>query len=345
MLAYLAYRFKKGGNIQFLTVDIAPSIVSGNFNGYTALLRPRHHDNKQVGEELQRGLELSSSHKDWDFLKCLPSEVICGYSVVKMLRSFGTTFHSETGHMYTSEELLPSYMIKMALLWVLDPENKFEIIYRTLRKNEIFDNEAPSSYNRDLHELSQYVLCDILGCAKRTYIENDDIKTLLDISEKFETGSRDFNLRERMLPYVLVTRCPSRRVQNGIDLELIAENWERIQDVQKITDGNEIIYSRKVYIETVKDQHRHKGGNNVRPMGHHTISYPDISEETAKKCVLWARRILRLLPHLLQHSETYEGVILTGVRNYYLPGQEVYSRDKDLAIALCGVLETLLSYD
>ena len=33
---------------------------------------------------------------------------------------------------------------------------------------------------------------------------------------------------------------------------------------------------------------------------------------------------------------------IVGVRSYYLPDQEIYARDKDLAIALCRVLEAVL---
>ncbi len=327
--------FQGGDNIQFMSVDIAPSIVSGNFDGYTALLRPRHHDNKQVGKELQRGFELSSSHKDWDFLKFLPSEVMCGYSLVKMLRSLGTTFQTKSRHIYMPQEILSSYMIKMALLWVLDPENKFKTTYRQLDPEVILGDE--SSYDGYIRGSVEHVLCDILGRTKRAYMENDHIKHLLEISEKIETGSTDLKAREIILPYVLVTKCPGRKVQNGIDLESMAENWEYVQD------GDEIIYSRTFYTEYKQD--KHKCRQTVRPISHHTISYPVISEETAKKCLLWARRILRLLPHLLRYSELTEGEVLNGVRNYYLPEQEVYTRDKDLAIALCGVLEALLLAD
>ena len=103
-------------SVMLISVDITPSIVSDTLHDYTALLRPRYYDNKEVGDEFYRGLELSSSQKDWDFLKFLPPEVMCGYALVKMLRSLANTFQTETGRVYTAEDILPSYMVKAALL-------------------------------------------------------------------------------------------------------------------------------------------------------------------------------------------------------------------------------------
>ncbi len=38
-----------GDRFKLISVDITPSIVGDNLDGYTALLRPRHYDNKEVG--------------------------------------------------------------------------------------------------------------------------------------------------------------------------------------------------------------------------------------------------------------------------------------------------------
>ncbi len=80
-------------------------------------------------------------------------------------------------------------------------------------------------------------------------------------------------------------------------------------------------------------------------LSHHTISYPDISEEIARNCRVWALRILRSLPDLLLNdSWTADGTRnITGVRNYYLPDQKIYAMQKNLAVDLCRKLEAMLA--
>ncbi len=144
---------KLGDSIQLISIDITPSIVSDNLDRYTALLKPRHYDNKKVYDAFYTGLELSTSQKIWDFIKYLQQEIMCAYVLVKMLRSLEDTFQTGRGRVYTAENILPSYMVKTALLWILDPEEKYSNIYRDLKINTVFHNESSSIYKEDVPEL------------------------------------------------------------------------------------------------------------------------------------------------------------------------------------------------
>ncbi len=119
----LACKGKDG--IQPMTVDVAPCI--DDIYRYTPLLRPKKYETSQPEVEYITGLELSSYKKDWDFLKYVPMEVLCGYVLVKLLRSQTSTFQTEDGEVYQSEDILPSYMLKTTLLWILDPDNKMDL--------------------------------------------------------------------------------------------------------------------------------------------------------------------------------------------------------------------------
>ncbi len=332
---------KLGDSIQVISVDITPSIVSDNLDGYTALLRPRHYDNKKVGHESYTGLELSSSQKDWDFLKYLQPEVMCAYALVKMLRSLADTFQTEKGKVYTAEDILPSYMVKTALLWILDPEDKCSKIYKNLKINTVFHNESSSSYKKDVAELCH----DLLQNSQASGLDSRDMELLSNIDQKCTTGSGQLTVRERILPYVLATRHSDRQEQNGINLRWILENWK--PDIKDISYQSEVIYSRKFYTdpEAVNVWIEHSIDNKPpEQLSHHKIPYPDITEETARKSRVWALRMLRILPHLLKYKGRTSDckAKITGVRNYYLPEQEIYARDKDLAVALCKVLEAVL---
>ncbi len=147
-----------GEKIQLISVDITPSIVSDSLDGYTALLRPRHYDHKEVGDDFYNALELSSSQKDWDFLGFVQPEVMCGYALVKMLRSLADTFQTTQGKVYTAEDILPSYMVKTALLWILDPEEKCSRIYNDLDIITVFHSESSNSYKNDVLEMCQELL-------------------------------------------------------------------------------------------------------------------------------------------------------------------------------------------
>ncbi len=340
-----------GDSIQLITVDIAPCIVSDNLDGYIALLRPRLYDNTEVGEGFYTALELSSSHKDWDFLKYLQPEVMCGYALVKMLRSLAHTFQTEQGKVYTVEEILPSYMVKTALLWILDPEDKCSKIYKDLEIKSVFDSESSSRYKADVLSLCETLLQDP-GMSEMDIWDIWHMKTLLDICKKCTTGSGQLTVRERILPYVLATKRSDRQEQNGVNIHWILENWKPDTDIKDVSHQDEIFYSRKFYTDpevvnvwidhNIKRKH---GGQ----FSYHKTAYPDISEEIARKCRVWALRILRILPLLLQYDgqiNTSDGkrvLGIVGVKNYYLPDQGIYARDKNLAVALCQVLEAMLS--
>ena len=330
-----------GGSIHLISVDIAPCIVTDKLKRYIALLRPRHHGNKEIGRDFLRGLELSSSQTDWDFLKFLPSEVMCGYALVKLVRSVADTFQTREGKVYTAEDILPSYMVKVALLWILDPEDKRSKIYKTLNINSIFHSEDSSLYKDNVLGLCQYLLQN----SETSGFDSVDFKLLLDICEKCTTGVV-LTARERILPYVLATRHSDRQQQNGISVQWMLENWKPGGEGK--SHGDEIIYSRKFYTtleeaERVRMELKNRN-KSVVELSYHKIAYPDISEEIAGKCQVWAIRMLRILPHLLHYKGlTADGkTTITGVRNYYLPDQEIFSRDNDLTVALCRVLETVL---
>ncbi len=308
--------WNSGDSIQLISIDITPNIMSENLGGHTALLRPRHYDNYKIGDDFYDALELSSSQKDWDFLKFLKPEVMCAYVLVKMLRSVAKTFQTAEGKTYTAEDILPSYMVKTALLWILDPEERCYEIYKNLDIDSVFQSEHINSYKEDVRGLCQKLVHNSLALA----LPRQDWKMLCHIFYKCAIGTEYITVRERVWPYVVATRCNDRQEQNGINLQWMQTN---------VRQENEIIES---------------DNKPVGQMSHHKISYPDISDDMARKCRVWALRILRILPHLLQ----YDGVTpdgeetITGVRNYYLPDQEIYARDKDLAVALCRVLETML---
>ncbi len=327
-----------GGNIQLISVDIAPCIVSDNLNEYTALLRPRHYDNEEVGREFYQDLELSTSEKDWNFLKFLPPEVMCAYVLVKMLRSVAKTFQTEKGRVYKAEDILSSYMVKTALLWILDPEERRPKIYRDLEINLVFDYEHSSSYKEDVAELCQ----DMLQESQAPGMDSSDVELLLNIHKKCTTGTEKLPVRERIMPYVVATRRSDRQQQSGINLQQMQTNWK-----PDISHQDEVIDSRMIGTEPENKRARMDQKNDGRYDGqfsHHKIAYPDISEETAKKCRVWAQRIVRILPHLLQYDRwtADRKEQITGVRNYYLPYQEIHARDKDLTIALCQILEAIL---
>ncbi len=332
--------WKVGDRIQLISVDIAPSIVSGYLDGYTALLRPRYYDNKEVGNKYWKGLELSSSHKDWDFLRFLHPEVMCAYALVKILRSLTGTFQTEKGMVYTAEEILPSYMVKSSLLWILDPEGKRSKIYKDLIINSVFHSESSSTYKDDVLDLCQELLRD----AQVSGLFSKDVEMLLHIREKCTTGAGCPTVNERIFPYVLATRCSDRQQQNGIDVQWMQENWNL--NVGVTSGQDEMIGSKTFYkdpeSERVWIDHTFEN-NPVGQLSHHKIAFPDISEETARKCRVWALRMLRLLPHLLQYNScTAHGEEITGIRNYYLPDQEISARDTDATVALCRVLEAVL---
>ncbi len=332
-----------GDCIQLISVDIAPNMVRDNLDGYTALMRPRQCEDIELGDDVFMSVELSSAKKDWDFLKFLHPEVMCGYALVKMLRSVAGTFQTEQGRVYSAEDILPSYMLKSALLWILDPDEKCSKIYTNLDIEGIFHSEPRSNYIDDVFDVCQDLL--LLDSDVSFLSICDKLRLFGVIWKKCIAGGDNLTVRERILPYVLATRCPDRQVQTGLDLQWMQEKWNlRVED---ISYQHEMIYSRTFYTQPEAERTCIKYGfenESAGRLSHHKISYPEIGDETARKCRLWAQRVVRVLPHLLQYDgwTSDERDIITGVRNYYLPAQEVYARDKDLTIAFCGVLEAML---
>ena len=593
-VAMLNVSCKVNRNMHQISIDLAPCVESDQLYGYTALLRHRYYNNKLENPANIPCFELSSSKLDWAFLKYVPLEVLCGYTLVKLLRSLAHTFQAEDGRVYTAEDILPSYMLKTALLWVLDPEDKFEKVYFELSKEGILQNEVTRSYSADVHqlcsilrhhsidyntqidsflqetastntnvfllpyiqavfhamsqdpafqihtylvnlwdELQQYlkenkmkllhnkaagiyglkiirvlvridnIQRDAMQCDKalqsektrlvklvqeflqicqspRTNCEHQQhepvencpekehskLKKMDTIVGKCVSNPDSLSVEERILPYVLVTQCRELRVQNGIDLTQIREEvygGSLLNPDTAEIGQDETIYSREFYtqaeVENItqasidqtsypdceqlqgesNENYQEKeesmlknlgvihdkcvsnpgslsvkerilpyvlvtqcrelrvqngidltlmreevyGGSLLNPdtaeIGQdetiysrefytqaevenitHTdvdhIIYPDITEETARKCRVWAIRILRLLPHLLQYREREgdgnfspplayresRGDHKTGVVNYYLPAQLVYPKDKALTIGLCQALGALL---
>ncbi len=324
-----------------ISVDVTPCVESESLCGYAALVRPRHYDNKMVGPESNHLLELSSSKKDWDFLKYVPLEVLCGYTLVKLLRSLADTFQTESGKEYTAEDILPSYMVKTSLLWILDPENKFDCVYHSLDKEKILKNESVDRYRSDVFNLCQalmqhpiddsdipeHLLClqkDMFGAkwykrVMETHSMNNFWKDQLRIiRDKCKFQADSLSVRERTLPYVLIGRCRTLRVQNGIGNVIKAWEDAGAQSLQQYADQY--------------------GAPPTPSLKHPAASFPDISEGVARRGQLWAVRMLRLLPHLLR----YEDGDVSGVVNYYLPAQEVYARDKELTVTFCHALVALL---
>ncbi len=134
----LKLSYKPGDCIQVISVDLAPCVDDDKLDGYIALLRPRHSEARMVGEEFHRGFELSSSKKDWIMFRSLPYELLCGYTLVKVLRSLTGTFQTASGAIFDSDDILSSYMLKAGLLWVLDPDDKFGSFYPGIKKSSLF---------------------------------------------------------------------------------------------------------------------------------------------------------------------------------------------------------------
>ena len=421
-------------------------------------------------------------------------EVLCGYTLAKLLRSLASTFQSKDGQIYKVEDVLPSYMLKTTLLWILDPEDRFHTLYpHTISP---FIQEPVSTYSSDVLQLSSELLqhrledfkmhdvCfSIMQCEwmqhpsyetdelygfftwymlrwLRDHSSGDTEKSLRAIIHKCSHGSDYLSSKERVLPYTSVTRCKGKRRQNGIDVAQFIQDQHRgslqndqtayvdkaeihstrefhcqyndddlkqngafrktdmvhipyISDIglaQMIqylvgtslqnsqvgyVDEIEIIYSRRFYcqdragdlteigtcrntgknsypyfrdidqVRRMSDLYRrfldngheyvdetrmiynrvsicpeHSGGMKQNSANRNSgkVSYPDISEETARRARLWAVRILHLLPQLLEYSSEE----VKGLRNYYLPQQQIYSKDVGLATAFCEALTYLI---
>ena len=228
-----------------ISVDVAPCIENAELDDYIALLRPRHYENKLLGTEFQRGLELSSSLKDWNLLQYFPEEVMLGYTLVKILRSVTKSFQTADGDILTAEDMLPSYLIKSALLWILDEFSehkpveigdnmqpvfnaeafgKFGAVYADVSKTDLFQQEAVTSYSPGVLDLC-LKLMEHSSCAGDTScVVNDIVKEhafpeaakpfltgrinsqLVAIITKCSATSGYLSWQERILPYILMAR-------------------------------------------------------------------------------------------------------------------------------------------
>ncbi len=340
-----------------IAVDMTPAI---QIKDYMCLLHVRHYDNKQAEHFFPTRLELSSSQKDWDLLKHVPQEVLYGYTMVKLLRSLPKTCQSsESGkRTFTVDDILPSYMVKSSLLWVLDPDDKFRKEYKWICKDDIFQSEARSAYNDDVFHLCQNLIDHSMSCNvvelkhNNTIISclsKDDVTQLQDIADKCIESHPHLTGRDRILPYVLMTQwnAAHHSVQNGINEEQLMEKVYKTlasQGIPQLNTDDDVIYNRVYYSEDEKHvipgknnggcSEKRKGGVLKEDLGQEGEYYPDISLEMSRKCRLWALRALRLIVLFLKSE--------VEMKNYYLPRQKVLSRDVDLTVELCEVFIALL---
>ena len=134
------------------------------------------------------------------------------------------------------------------------------------------------------------------------------------IFSSFSQGPCYIHPRDRVLPYVFVTRCREKRRKNGIDLAHMVQDHHRQDNLEDLRQSSSSRHTTNV-------------------------SYPNISQETARRARLWAVRILFLLPRLL----AYRTSKVKGLRNYYLHGQQIYPKDVTSTIKLCMSLNRLLT--
>ncbi len=332
----LTLSYKPADCIQLISVDLAPCVQDDQLDGYIALLRPRHSETRMVGEEYHRGLELSSSQKDWNLLQCLPYEVLCGYTLVKVLRSLTGPFETASGAIYDSDAILPSYMLKTGLLWVLDPDEQLAEIYPGMHKLSSFIKENRSSYDNDIRELCQQLLEHV----KETNVtmETKEMEDLHRIHDKCQCSTENLSAEERVLPYLLIGKYQGNVKQNGIDLSKMIKRTgpQDVNHNQRILARcSPTSFDRKI---TMCHDSQHSDAvvhNDTLP----DCSHPPLTEDTVRKARLWALRILRMLSGILKHGPEHQR---PGIRNYYLPEQEIHVRDRDLTIGICRALESLL---
>ncbi len=334
----LKLSYKTADCIQVISVDLAPCVDHDKLEGYIALLRPRHSEARMVGEEFHRGLELSSSKNDWGMFRCLPYEVLCGYTLVKVLRSLTGTFQTASGAIYDSDVILPSYMLKAGLLWVLDPDDKFGENYPGMHKPGIFTKENRSSYASDVKEMCQRLMQEVKDT--NIIMETKEIEDLARLDYKCQSSSENLSVEERVLPYLLVHKYHSGITENGIDLTRMTQRIGLHEmNHKKVLQDNCSSSSSGIDIPMQEDPKKFSETAEVHIDPLPDCSHPPLTANTLRKARLWALRILRMLTDLLQFGQRTQSV---GIRNYYLPGQEIYVRDRDLTIGICQALESLL---
>ena len=195
-----------------IAVDVTPGI---QLKDYMCLLHVRHYDNEQEGLFFPTRLELSSSEVDWNLIKYVPQEVLCGYTVVKLLRSMAKTFQADSSkRTFRADAILPSYMVKSSLLWVLDPDDKFRDEYKWIHKDEIFECEKRSTYMDDVLYLCKHLIAHSRSCnvadtrhnEATSCLSADDVILLQEIAAKCASFELDLSGRDRILPYVLMSQ-------------------------------------------------------------------------------------------------------------------------------------------
>ncbi len=336
-----------------IAVDVAPVV---QVRDYMCLLHVRHYDNQQVDPAFPASFEISSSQMDWNLIQYVPQEVLCGYTMVKLLRSIPKTFQSDSSkRTFTANAVLPSYMVKTSLLWVLDPNDKFREQYKKTEKDEIFLYEAKSTYKDDVLHLCRRLIahsrfCNVVDTRHNgsiSCLSADDITQVQEIADKCSSSDLDLSGKERIIPYVLVTQrnAAHQSTQNGINMEQV---WEKVhqrlaqQGIPGVNTADEVTYNRGYYCKSgrneIMDNNPTSGGRYPECMADDLNPergcYPDISLEMARKSRVWALRALRLIVLLLKQEED--------LVNYYLPSQGVPAKDNDLTIGLCEVFIALL---
>ncbi len=331
-----------------ISVDIAPCVEGEEFEGFTALLGPRYYEGRVVGN---MGLELSSFKKDWAVLEFCPKEVLGGYTLVKLLLSLTKTFQTSSGTVYSCEYIMPSYMAKTTLLWMLDPMEKFGDTYTGADLDSIANKEAVSQYLADVLDLCEALLRETereeekeeeKGGEKHDEQEEeeennvdveeeeeekeeicfgqDGLQNLKQVYSKCSGAVRYLHWNERIRPYTLQTTWNAfhGNPQNGLRLDRLKHSARNAMSTPlPCNDGD---------CSSLPKPHRLDQD--------HGSSYPAISLDISRRSRLWALRILRLLPLLLTHE--------AGLRNYFLPEQKIGTRDRKLACELCHTLAALL---
>ena len=111
-----------------LTVDLVPTIKDQE---WILLLSPRYFDNRVVGHKPHtNSLEMSSEIKDRNLFVSFPSHVKDGYRVAKMLLNLFTEQEFVVdSKQIKAKDIVPSFILKVSLFWLLDPQRKFRTVY------------------------------------------------------------------------------------------------------------------------------------------------------------------------------------------------------------------------
>ncbi len=333
---------------KYIAVDVAPSI---QIKDYMCMLHVRHYDNQQADTCFPTRLELSSSQMDWNLLKYVPQEVLCGYTIVKLLRSLAKTFENGDSNKRTfkAEVILSSHMVKTSILWILDPDDKFKDGYKWIRMDEMSQPEEGSTYKDDVLFLCRHLIDHSRCCnlKENQHTETvpclsvEDVMQLQGIADKSTGFPLHLSSRDRTLPYVLMTQCNAahHHIQNGFnEAHLMEKVYHRLasQGIPQLNTEDEVIYNRGYYLECDRDMKlaNTKDSFLSRDLYQEGERHPDISLEMARKGRVWALRALRLIVELLSQNDQ--------IKNYYLPRQLIHSPDVHLTLALCEAFIAIL---